>query len=84
MNKETLLEKHFIETPRLVLGSVFVLDVGRDRHITIGSLATPNEVVFLNQKDKNSGITDFVCIHNFDYDGWLTEDKLNAIISIFD
>lgn len=83
MNIDTLIQKGFISTPHLVLKEVFILDVGRGRHISIGSLATPNEVVFLNQKNHNSGITDLVCIHNFDYDGFLTEAKLDAIISIF-
>ena len=83
MKKETLLQKGFTETPHLVLGAVFVLDVGRNRYISIASLATPNEVAFLNQKDHNSGITDLVCIHNFDHDGYLTEAKLDTIISIF-
>lgn len=84
MTRETLIQKGFIATPHLVLKEVFVLDVGRDRHISIGSLSTPNEVAFLNQKNRNSGITDLVCIHNFDYDGYLTEQKLDAIISIFE
>lgn len=83
MNKETLLQKGFTETPHLVLKAVFVLTVGRDRHISIGSLGTPNEIVFLNQRDRNAGITDMVCIHNYDYDGFLTEKKLDTIISIF-
>jgi len=82
MKKQTLLENGFKSTPHLVLGEVFVLDVGRNRHISIGSLATPNEVVFLNQKNHN-GISDMVCIHNYDYDGFLTEQKLDNIISIF-
>ena len=83
MKKETLLQKGFIGTPHIVLGEVFILNVSRNRHISIGSPGMPNEVVFLNQKDHNKGITDLVCIHNFDYDGFLTEEKLDAIISIF-
>lgn len=83
MNRDTLIQKGFKSTPHLVLKEVFVLDVGRNRCISISCLATPNEVAFLNQKNHNSGITDLVCIHNFDYDGYLTEQKLDTIISIF-
>lgn len=83
MNRDAVIKRGFISTPHLVLKEVFALDVGRNRHISIGSLGTPNEVVFINQKDHNSGITDLVCIHNFDYDGYLTEQKLDAIIYIF-
>jgi hypothetical protein len=57
-------------------------DVGRHRHILVGSLGTPNEMVFLTHRrlpdPENS-----VCVHNWDYDGPLTEEKLNKIISIF-
>ena len=83
MRKEYLLQRGFAETPHLVLKSVLVLDIGRDRHISIGSLGTPNEMVFINQKHNEGDITDMVCICNFDYDGFLTEQKLDAIISIF-
>lgn len=83
LNKETLLRRGFVETPHMVLGSLLNLDVGRNRHISIGLLGTPNEMVYLNQKGNRTGITDLICIHNFDYDGLLTKQKLDAILSIF-
>lgn len=83
MKKEYLIQKGFVEEPHKVLTSVFVLDVGRSRKIKIGSFHTPNEVVFISQTDYNSKKEDLVCVHNFDYDGYLTELKLNIIISLF-
>ena len=83
MNNETLLQKGFIKTPHPVIKEIFVLDVGRNRYISIGALGSPNEIAFLNQKDHNSGITDMVCVHNFDYDGFLSKEKLDNIISVF-
>jgi len=83
MRKEELIERGFEALPNLVLKNIFTLDVGRRRYISIGSLATPNEMVFLNQRDDNGSITDLICVHNFDYDGYLTGEKLDAIIAIF-
>ena len=82
MDNSILLQKGFVETPHLIV-KIFTLDIGRNRYISVGALATPNEVIFLGQKDDNNYITDLVCIHNFDYDGYLTETKLNNIISAF-
>lgn len=82
MKKEQLIDRNFTPTPHLVLGQIFTLDVGRQREISIGAIETPNEMVFLTQKE-NGGISDLVCLHNYDYDGFLTEQKLDAIISIF-
>jgi hypothetical protein len=83
MKKETLLQKGFRERPHLILGSIFDLNVGRNRYITIGALGTPNEVIYITQKHDDGDITEMICIRNFDYDGLLTPKKLAAIISIF-
>lgn len=83
MKKEALILKGFAEMPHLVLGSFFTLDVGRDRFISVGSIGTPSEVVFLNQRNKHNGISDLICVHNWDYDGPLNPEKLDLIISVF-
>jgi hypothetical protein len=83
MKEKTVLQKGFTRTPHLILGTIFILDVGRNRYISIGALGTPNEMVFINQKHPEGDITDMVCLHNFDYDGLLTARKLSTIISVF-
>ena len=83
MKRETLIQKGFVEKPHKVLTSVFILDVGRHREIKIGSFQTPNELVFIAQTYYNTKEEHLVCVHNFDYDGYLTELKLNIIISLF-
>lgn len=83
MTKESLLKKGFTESPHRVLGAVLTLTIGRNRTLMASSIGTPNEVIFITQKDHNSGQIDMVCIHNFDYDGPLSENKLDAIVSIF-
>lgn len=84
ITKEYLLGKGFKDVPHLILPSNWVLDIGRLRSISIGSLGTPNEMVFLSQKDHPKDICpDLVCVHNYDYDGFLTIEKLESLLSVF-
>lgn len=66
-----------------VMNSVY-LDIGRDRKISVGCVGTPNEVVVLIHKwGEGLDDTDAVCIHNYDYDGYLTMEKVMNILRIF-
>lgn len=60
--------------------------LSRNRFISILSVGTPNEVVFLCSRYADSGgvVDDLVCIHNFDYDGILTRDKIDYLINYFE
>lgn len=83
MNRESLIQRGFVEQPHKILTSFFVLNVGRHREIKIGSFRTPNETVFITQTDHVTKKEDLVCVHNFDYDGYLTTLKLDIIIALF-
>lgn len=83
MTEEHLIKAGFVKNPHKVLGTVYSLYVGRYRFIKISSLQTPNEIVFISQTDYNLKEEHLVCVHNYDYDGYLDESKLNNIISIF-
>jgi len=80
MNKSTLLEKGFKET---TLNLMFTLDIGRGRIIKIGSPGTIYESLYLSKKEGNMYVTDMITVHHSGYDGPLTEEKLDLIISIF-
>lgn len=57
----------------------------RCRFISIFSVGTPNEVVFLCSGYADSGgVDDLVCVHNFDYDGTLSRDKIDYLINYFE
>jgi len=57
----------------------------RNRFISILSAGTPNEVVFLCSGYADSGgVDDLVCVHNYDYDGFLTRDKIDYLINYFE
>ena len=60
------------------------LDVGCGRHIKVCCVGTPNEVVFLvHQWGDTCEEQDLVCVHNFDYDGYLTMGKVMNILKVF-
>jgi len=80
MNKSTLLEKGFKET---TINLIFTLDIGRDRSIQIGSLGTIYESLYLSRKDVSGRVTDMITVHYSGFDGPLTEEKLDLILSIF-
>lgn len=51
-------------------------DLGRDWKLVIGFCGTPNEVLIISAYDSE----DVIILHNWDYDGYLTETKLQNLI----
>ena len=56
----------------------------RKRFISVLCVGTPNEVVYLCYKDSVDIVDDLVCVHNFDYDGALTRNKIDCLINYFE
>lgn len=85
MTNEDLIKIGFIETPHFTITNSVTYDIGRRRYLSAGCVGTPNEMLWLCERsDKNeTKVNDLVCIHNYDYDGYLTIEKINKIISIF-
>ena len=54
------------------------------RFISVFCVGTPNEVVYLCYKDSVDIVDDLVCVHNFDYDGKLTKQKVEHLIKYFE
>ena len=85
LNKEQVLELGFKELPHLNILNSLVLDIGRKRQLSIGCLGTPNEVMYIYEISHTNPqeIDDLVCLWNYDYDGYLTLEKLYVILSFF-
>ena len=65
------------------MNSVF-LDLGRNRILTAGCIGTTNEVICICEKSKvGNNFTDMICIHNYDYDGYITIDRIKLIVDWF-
>lgn len=75
-------ELGFKPIPHFTIANSLILDLGRDRHLSIGSVGTPNEMLFICSTDPNNSkkVTDIICLHNYDYDGYMTSETLSKII----
>lgn len=82
MTNEDLIKIGFKETPHFTITNSVNYDLGRFRVMTAGSVGTPNECLWLCEIDDaiETKISDLVCIHNYDYDGVLTIDKVESLI----
>lgn len=85
LNKEQLLELGFKELPHFTVTSSLTYDLGRNRFLSIVDVGTPNEILFIYEKDfeDERKINDIVTLSNFNYDGYLTVEKLSLLLTFF-
>lgn len=81
--KDELLKIGFKEISHFTKGQILNFNLGRRRFLSITSLGTANEMIYIIelQEDCDNTITDLICLHNYDYDGFLTIRKLKHLIS---
>lgn len=85
MTNKDLIALGFNPMKHITIGNMVIYSLGRDRHLSASSVGTPNEVMFICESNEESGkVSDAVCIHNYDYDGYLTEDRVNKFIELLD
>ena len=84
MTNQELIAIGFKEVSTFTVMNSVYFDLGRGRQLLIGDLSTPNEMMYLCEVDDKDPrkITDLVCIHNYDYDGYLTLEKVKDLINI--
>lgn len=78
MTKQDLLRLGFTEPPHRTIGDIVSYDLDNDRAVSISDIGTPNEYVAITQSNPDNPyeITDVVRLHNYDYDGYLTEERV--------
>lgn len=83
LSREELLKLGFKEMPHFTVGGNIILDLGRRRSLSIANLGTQNEMLYIVevQEDSDTTISDLICLHNYDYDGFLTIRKLKNLIT---
>jgi len=83
MENSDLLKIGFKEIPHFTIGNSVIFDLGRRRYFSAGNVGNPNEMVFLCETDSKDDkkVTDLICVHNYDYDGYLTMEKINMLIN---
>lgn len=84
MTKEELIKMGFKEIPHFTITDSVIFDLGRNRHLSVGCIGTPNEMVFLCETDSDDStiITDLICVHNYDYDGYIKRRKVASLVNI--
>ncbi len=83
MTKQYLIDKfNFVEIPHFTITDSVIFPLGSYRFLSAGCVGTLNEMLWICECDKNDdkNITDLVCLHNYDYDGYLTEEKVESLI----
>ena len=83
ITEDRLLRFGFEKIATFNVMNSFIKNIGRNRHISIGCIGTPNLMVFLCETDREDyrKVNDLICLHNWDYDGELYVHQLQNIIS---
>ena len=82
MTSDDLVLIGFEPIPHFTVSNSHIYKLGRHRQISVAAVGTPNEMMFItetsDQDEKN--VTEIICLHNYDYDGYLTKKKILNII----
>ena len=84
--EQQLCEMGFIRPNKTKGEFSYKYHLGRGRFLSASCLGTGNESVWLCYKEDegNTEIDDLVCMHNYDYDGELTKEKMKYLIEYFE
>ena len=82
--EDDLLSVGFEKIPHFTITNALIYKLGRHRHLSVGCVGTPNEMLWICETDDQNkkNITDIVCLHNYDYDGYLTIEKVKGLINL--
>lgn len=83
MTNDDLILIGFKEIPHFTIGNNVIYSLGRNRQLSAGCVGTPNEMLFITSTDEldEHKIDNIICLHNYDYDGYLTIEKVKKIIN---
>jgi hypothetical protein len=90
ITKEKLLYLGFEAIPHKTIGNTMVKDLGRGRLLSLSNVGNPNEFLFISSRDNwaeepsyiNQLQNDVVTLHNYDYDGYITFNKLESLCKL--
>lgn len=81
-----LVEIGFVKPNKENLEFSYKYHLGKGRFLSAMSIGAGNECVWLCYKDdeESKEIDDLICMHNYDYDGRLTIEKMLYLIKYFE
>lgn len=83
MTKEIALKLGFKEIGHFTVTDALIYDLGRARNLSLSCVGTPNEMLYICEKEQEDKYSDVICLHNWDYDKELTEEKLTTLLKWF-
>jgi hypothetical protein len=83
--REELIQLGFEELPHRTIGNSLIYYIrskyNKTRILSISDLNTPNEFITIGElKADNKTYEDLTVIHNYDYDGNITVERLKALL----
>jgi hypothetical protein len=83
--QEYLISRGFKESKSSIFCENLTIGVGRKRYVSVSAVGTPNEMVFIYEMlyDSDTDIGEMICLHNYDYDGYLTQEKIDLLLRFF-
>jgi len=86
MNSADLIKIGFKRLSHWTVNNAHVYNIGRGRELSVGDVGTPNEVVAIVGRPRTQGdisLADVVILHNYDYDGYMTVERLRRLLDWF-
>ena len=77
-SREELLKMGFKELPHFTIMNSLEYDLGRNRVLSVGSLGTFNEMIFLCYSEDED--KEVIVLRNYDYDGFTSLENIKSII----
>ena len=84
VKREDALKMGFEPLPHFTITDSLNFDLGRNRHLSIGNIGTPNEIVCISETDYDDPkkVLEIIVLHNYDYDGYLTKERLGQFMAL--
>ncbi len=81
LTEEWLFKFGFEKIDHFTVNNAIIKNIKANKQLSFSDIGTPNEMVFLcdiNNKDSKK-VDDLVCIHNYDYDGYMHVHQLQNL-----
>jgi hypothetical protein len=84
MENKDLLDIGFKELNHFTIGNSVHYDLGRNRLLSGSCIGTPNEILAIMEvnEENNKKVDAIIILHNYDYDGYLTLEKITTLIKV--
>jgi hypothetical protein len=82
--RSALIDIGFQELPHFTITNNLIYDLGRNRHLSFGSIETQNEMLFICETEEYNPqkIEGLIVLKNYDYDGYTSIEQVKALITL--